>query len=125
MREIKFRAWDISHNNLGMSRPFGIGARTAVFSPNDLEFDVDIDFVNQDFMQYTGLKDKHGRPIFESDILKKDYGSSTPIGVVEYHEDRAAFIFQDGYNGLLFEVIPHVEIIGNIHESPELLGEEQ
>lgn len=73
-------------------------------------------------MLYTGLKDKNGVKIFEGDILLKCYGSSSPVGVVEYHDERAAYIFQDGYNVLLFEVMPFVEVIGNIHENPELLS---
>ena len=78
--------------------------------------------------QYTGLTDKNGTKIFEGDIVRVILPHfPTTIGVVEYHEDFFGVDIKDvtptqhciGYaikNGA-------VEIIGNIHDNPELLKE--
>ena len=69
-----------------------------------------------DWEQYTGLKDRHDKAIYEGDILKSPIvGRSVPVkwwGV------------SAGFN--LAWIRDHdIEIIGNIYENPELLGEEK
>jgi len=68
------------------------------------------------FMQSTGLRDKNGKLLYESDITNK--------GVIVWH--RAGFYLK--MEGCLFialgdELIQELEIIGNIHENPELWEE--
>jgi uncharacterized phage protein (TIGR01671 family) len=76
----------------------------------------------QIFLQYTGLKDLNGNEIYEGDIIKKTYGSSVPFFVVAWHNERAMFIQQDGYNEPLFQIeTGYIEIIGNIYEHPNLI----
>lgn len=74
--------------------------------------------------QFTGMHDKNGVPIFEGDIIKDHIG----IGVVEYSEKRASFRVNYG-DGLCKWFIDYnlkgelesIEVIGNIHENPEIL----
>jgi uncharacterized phage protein (TIGR01671 family) len=69
-------------------------------------------------MQSTGLKDKNGVEIFEGDI-----------GWDDHQEVRGQVIFENGafkyewenISEDLFEVTDDIEIVGNIHENPELL----
>lgn len=73
-------------------------------------------------MQYTGLKDKNGKEIYEGDICKNgDYESDAHaynyrIEEVVYNEKEASF---SGWN--FNEDGMTCEVIGNIYENPELL----
>ena len=116
MREIKFRAWNKYMND--MSEVTWISKRQAEvngFSRSSLD-DLEI-------MQYTGLKDKNGVEIYESDLIEDGFG----IGHVEYVENRCAFRinFNNGkakwFIDYLHSEMRLIEVIGNIYENPELL----
>ena len=72
--------------------------------------------------QYTGLTDKNGKKIFEGDIIRVD---DTEIAVVEYDETSAFYmaVFDRAESdfGSLIGQYPNVEIIGNVHDNPELV----
>lgn len=75
------------------------------------------------WMLSTGKKDKNEVEIFEHDILRKAYGSSVPVLVVAWSEQRMMFIQNDGYNEPLHELnMAYVEVIGNLFENPEALS---
>mgnify|MGYP001575772868 CR=1 FL=1 len=103
MRTIKFRAWDKDADY--MSFPENI--------PNGTKSDNGIYI----FMQFTGLLDKNGKEIYEGDILK--YDGETRVVIYEAPsfelqlKETRAFAWD---NWAEFG-----EVIGNIHENPELL----
>ena len=78
--------------------------------------------------QYTGMKDKNGKRIFEGDIIDfSDRSYSDGYGVVRYDAEGTEFefVYDDHYEGLGRCYYPEdVEVIGNIYDNPELLGDE-
>lgn len=77
--------------------------------------------------QYTGLKDKNGRQIFEGDILKEKQSNQALIFTVDWCEDCAMFVTPcKNFKSLEFDFTTsygeQFEIIGNIHDSAELLS---
>lgn len=71
-------------------------------------------------MQYTGLKDKNGKEIYEGDIIKVRAYLSGYINAEVYFKD-GKFAF-DGSNYNFKDLNNKVEVISNIYDNPELLG---
>lgn len=78
-------------------------------------------------MQSTGLFDKNGKEIFEGDIVVNQYGN---VGYVAYLQQEAGFVvvlkksdYRLGHRntGESYDITTNHEIIGNIHQNPELV----
>ena len=119
MREIKFRAW--YKNKMVMIYPKGLAfdkTGVNILWLNDYE-DGNFPEVRGwtgnaffELMQYTGLKDKNGKEIYEGDIIIADWHDTTPTEIVL----PGWFYTVNEYYGA-----EDCEIIGNIYENPELL----
>ena len=82
--------------------------------------------------QYTGLTDKNGRKIFERDIITREFHDDYYTGVVYWADDFLGYCvkFLDGTTP---EIMPlnefyrtkYIEVIGNVHDNPELLKGER
>jgi len=136
MREIKFRVWvnkrmlnvttlslpcnethefmSFSHpsNNPGLKEGVGFSPRGSIF------------------MQYTGLKDKNGKEIYEGDVvvsgMLNDDDWIPENAIIKWDEEYCSFhqeLLRTKYNGdpdwQLMDV--PCEVIGNIYENSELL----
>ena len=81
----------------------------------------DTEVVSETVGQYTGLTDKNGKKIFEGDIVRN--GDYTMI--VVWYDFHAAFMLAFRVDGDYFEAMSnshiYLEVIGNIHDNPELL----
>lgn len=121
MRDIKFRAWDKINNRMtyDVVRLDNDGIKISEKTTNDIE---EWDLI---FMQYTGLKDKNGEEIYEGDIVYATFsGMSKVKGEVVFR--NGAFNVKSTINGLSYSTFTFTvidEVIGNIYENPERLGE--
>lgn len=118
MREIKFRCWCLDNNewekDLVLLSPNG-GKYHATNSRGLMNIRPDRHII----MQYTGLKDKNGKEIYEGDIVECD----DVISVIEFKDGKFQMITSEfqGQSPVYQERLNRFEVIGNIHENPELM----
>lgn len=130
MREIKFRAWDIYSKKMfqadsiffkGCYSNYRHGfeeTEACQIGPGDYG-ELEIRNSSSIFMQYTGLKDKNGKEIYEGDIVNDGAKVYKKIG---FNFGSFTLDLIDGrIDCSLFDCTPSIFIVGNIYENPELL----
>lgn len=124
-RELKFRAWDNTTKTM-VDDYAHVGQYGELhctnFHPSAYSNDGCPDLVIE---QFTGLKDKSGVEIFEGDILNGYWNEDYPKQVGHVTFEKGKFVcwvdLKHGTKGRVEQQFHNYEIIGNIHENPELL----
>ena len=113
-REIKFRAWDNKNKVMYPTAIIDVsGNIMGMFEDQQSFFDTG----RAEIMQYTGLKDKNGKEIYEGDILSWSLSPSLKYKpfLMTWNELEARFTD--------YSPKEKAAVIGNIYENPELLEE--
>lgn len=123
MRAIKFRAWDKKFKKM-YHEGFFIGA------DGDISFDPKIfkrpsyDPLAIEVMQFTELKDKNGVEIYEGDICQEwltDFNKGL-LYKIGFSDGMFTMTAKNGYDRTgIWNVYSRLEVIGNIHQNPELI----
>ena len=126
MKIHKYRAWDKRAKTICFPTQIDF-EQPAIFFPNlsnEGEYIKLEDFV---LMQFTGLKDKHGKEIYEGDIVETDTFIDFPC-VVGWWEDELSYWLYDLEDSDMVWVNVNqdwyrdgLEVIGNIYENETLL----
>ena len=121
-REIKFRAWHIPLGPKWPMQEMVHGKASSILALAEMSPD---EYIVE---QYTGLKDANGKEIYEGDIVHgygqepdrdDDYIGSSVTDVVNFK--YGAFWIGDSWYKVMVMTPPIIEVIGNVHENPELL----
>ena len=112
MRKIKFRIWNgesIEETIIDFNIDKETKYKEFYIYPDDV------------FMQFTGLKDKNGVPIYEGDIIKSIIFNEEDTGAIEWSNDGLYIV---NGNHLQDYSFVDIEVIGNIYKHSELLRED-
>lgn len=111
----KFRAWDNQER-------YYIPDEETNFCHGMMEYWLDKEDCPLVFEQCTGMKDKNGKLIYEGDTVE------VPVlynGIPTGQKQRCKVYYKHGAFNIYAVESEYLEIIGNIHENPELLEEDK
>lgn len=124
MREFKFRAWDTEKQEMATVNFIGL---------NDYEVGMEDEECRRwratypyvcRLMQYTNLKDKNGKEIYEGDILKVKLDGGEEVNLyVKYVKGEYRVVNEGRWEDSLYAYMyfGDVEIVGNIYENEDLI----
>lgn len=124
MRDIKFRAFDKDLKQILKVKEIDFEHRIVTLKISKLAIKK-IPFENVELLQYTGLKDKNEKEIFEGDIFVHNnhkfevvWDSTRFIGLDNDRSGKGYCCYVDSHYK---DGSSSIEVIGNIYENPELL----
>ena len=131
MRETKFRAYHKERKEMFEIASIDFEEKKAALSNGIIKL-LNVDSKQFELLQYTGLKDKNGKEIYEGDIIKYKFPYDRRlkhISPVKFLETEASFGIKDRYENEipLYRIAAnnYFEVIGNIYENEELLKSEE
>lgn len=121
MRPIKFRAWDEDRKKMIIDFIVERGMKPSPYLDNEGQL---VKPASYTLMQYTGLKDRQGKEIFEGDVIKMD-GWEPKNYEVGFREGGFCF-YTPGAMSTDINMIEssegiHATVVGNIYEHSHLL----
>lgn len=124
MREIKFRVWDVERKSwMNEQDVYNEVQEQARWNPERGQF--------YKLMQFTGLHDKSGKEIFEGDIIQWHGYEGQNGKQIRTIRKRAIGMTVDAFRNSFIDDCFHlqnllrqatIEVIGNVHENPELIA---
>lgn len=125
MRTIKFRGKRVNDGEWVYGDLFRMNGFPYIYpdpAPNGWN---DYEVIPDTVGQFTGLLDKNGNDIYEGDIVANDFGNNNIVNMtVEWCTDGYWALHEiDGDDTMHFvaDYLKEIELIGNIHDNPELL----
>ena len=125
MREIKFRVWDVERKSwMNEQDVYNEVQEQGRWNPERGQF--------YKLMQFTGLRDKNGKEIFEGDIIQWNGYEVQNGKQIRPIRKRAIGMTVDAFRNSFIDDCFHlqnllrqglnIEVIGNVHENPELIA---
>ena len=116
MREIFFRGKRVDNSKwVEGNYSIDVSGRVDILPIDNLVF---FEVIPETVGQFTGLTDKNGNRIFEGDIVKHE----GKIYEMKYLEKYARFAPTNKSTVFMVCAFNHLEVVGNIHDNPELLN---
>ena len=131
-RDIEFRVWDIKENIMLYETnwweivsenddDYYIEERYPYYDLLTNLFELDVNYAPDRYivMQYTGLKDKNCKKVFEGDIVMFDYEWTNPneTGVITWNKNTASFQIKGHIPSSSMKHLSNMKVIGNIYEN--------
>ena len=131
MREILFRGKRVDNGEWVYGNLITDGEDVFILVKEDLLKGLDVggwidgaqsyEVIPETVGQYTGLCDKNGAKIFEHDIVRIAVCGTYDNYVISYDKENARFVVGDTGFTFWSYISTKIEVIGNIHDNPELL----
>lgn len=124
-RKIKFRAYLKNYNEIYEVISIDFSNEEVLVTNKDND-EMIVCFEDIVLLQYTGLKDKNGKEIYEGDILGGDYYVDGVAGKVVYDNEIGVWsiFYLGGGCDFLCNVVNNSIVVGNMYKNTELLKEE-